>query len=155
MAEFKLVINDPKTGRSYSKAITTDVFKGKKIKDKIKGDEIGLTGYELEITGGSDKDGFPMRYDLEIPGRKKILVSKGPCVKIRRKGLRKRKTVRGNLISLNISQINLKIIKEGSKKPNEIFKVEEPKDKLKKEEKTAEIKEKVKEEKGREGQEEK
>ena len=124
MVEFKLVINDVKNGTSYSK-VTSDqesnTFKNKKIKDVVSGSNIGLKDYELEISGGSDKQGFPMRHDLEITGRKKILLTKGPGVKIRRRGMRKRKTVRGNILSLNVKQINLKVVKYGAKPLKEIF----------------------------------
>lgn len=128
MPEFKLTINDVKTGKSFQKTITgaeSDVFKGRKIKDKVAGDGFGLKGYELEITGGSDKAGFAMRYDLEGMGRKKPLLTKGPCVHIKRKGMKKRKTVIGNNLSHNITQINVKITKYGTKSINEIFGVKE------------------------------
>jgi small subunit ribosomal protein S6e len=121
MPEFKLNINDPKTGKSYSKVFDTETLENKKIKDKIQGNPFGLDGYELEITGGSDKSGFPMRHDLNISGRKKILLSKGPGVKIKRKGLRTRKTVMGNIITNTIKQINLKITTHGTKKIEDIF----------------------------------
>ena len=124
MVEFKLVINDPKTGKSYAKTISGDetyIFKNKKMKDNIAGNTFGFKNYEFEITGGSDDAGFPMRYDLNIQGRKKILLTKGPCVNIKRKGMRKRKTVRGNIVTPIISQINLKILKFGDKKVEEIF----------------------------------
>lgn len=114
MVEFKLTINDVKTGKSYQKAITTEMFKNKKIGDVVKGDDIGLSGYELMITGGSDKSGFPMYRHLKILGRKKILLSK-------EHGIKERKTVRGNLIGTDIAQINLKVVKDGEKKLGDIF----------------------------------
>ena len=123
MAEFKLVINNPKTGKSYSKMINADVLDSKKIGEKIQGNPIGLDGYELEITGGSDKAGFPMRYDLNTSVRKRILLSKGPGVNIKKKGIRKRKTIRGAIITSRIAQVNLKIAKEGTKRIEEIFNV--------------------------------
>jgi len=133
MVEFKLCINNPKNGKSYTKSINgeeTFAFKSKKIKDKVIGNTFGFKNYEFEITGGSDNAGFPMRYDLNSQGRKKVLLTKGPCVKIKRKGMRKRKTVRGNIITTFISQINLKILKEGDKKITEVLGIEEkPKEK--------------------------
>ncbi len=131
MVEFKLVINDPKSRRSFSKSVRdheADIFRGKKIKDLVKGDSLGLKGYELEITGGSDNAGFPMRYDLDTMARKRVLLTKGPGVKINIKGMKKRKTVVGSHVSTNISQINLKIVKEGEKSINEIFNVTENKE---------------------------
>src|SRR3989344_4742277 len=94
MAEFKLTINDVKTGKSYSKLVKdneADSFRNKKVKDAVSGDSIGINGYEFEITGGSDNAGFPIRPDLNMAGRKRILLTKGPGVRIKGKdGTRKR-----------------------------------------------------------------
>ena len=165
MAEAKLTINDPKTGKSYKHLVDNSQLIGKKLKEKISGDSFGLKGYELEITGGSDKAGFPMRFDLQGPQRKKILLTKGPGVKIKRKGMRKRKMVAGNEISKDTVQVNLKILKIGTKKIEEILskkeeaKEEIPKEKPKqeppKEEKKEEVKEEKKEEKEQKEQENK
>ncbi len=156
MAEIKLTINDPKTGKSYKHITEGSSLRGKKLKEKISGDLIGLKGYELEITGGSDKAGFPMRFDLPGPQRKKILLTKGPGVKLKRKGIRKRKTVAGNEISKDTVQVNLKILKVGAKKIEDILgkkeetpkeKAEEPKKEKKEETPKEEVKEGKKEEK--------
>ncbi|MBL7100605.1 MAG: 30S ribosomal protein S6e [Nanoarchaeota archaeon] len=146
MSEFKLTINDTKTGKSYNKVLDTDIFKRKKLRDKIAGDALGLKGYELEIRGGSDTSGFPMRENIEGVSKKKALLTGGVGVTIRRKGARIRKTVRGNEISLNIAQINLKIVKYGSKKIEDIFGAKSEETEEKKEVK----KEVVKEEKPKE-----
>jgi len=87
---------------------------GAKIGDKISGDSIGLEGYELEIKGGTDDAGFPMRRDVQGTLRKRILATSGTGLHIDRKGMRKRKSVRGNTISDVIAQVNLYIIKQGS-----------------------------------------
>lgn len=131
MAEFKLVINNPKTSRSYQleiKSPDADNLIGKKIKGIVRGELIGLTGYEFEITGGTDKDGFPMRPDVKGPKRAKLLLSGGTGFKPISKGHRKRKTVRGNTISGDIVQINMKTIKYGEMKLDEFFKKEEKKE---------------------------
>ncbi|MBI2673507.1 30S ribosomal protein S6e [Candidatus Woesearchaeota archaeon] len=125
MQEFRTTISDPKTGKSYNKTLNTDLFLGKRIKDKINGDDLGLKGYELELTGGSDKAGFAMRYDLSGIGRKKILAIKGTGLsKSKKRGINIRKTVKGNTVNQDIIQINLKVTKEGAKKMEEIFVVE-------------------------------
>jgi len=127
MVEFKVVISDPKTGRAYQVELSdpqANVFIGKKIGERVDGDAIGLPGYVLEITGGSDKDGFPMRRDLPGPGRRKILLSGPPGFLPTRKGMRKRKTVVGNTISPNIVQINTKIVERGRKKIEELLGLE-------------------------------
>jgi len=134
MPEFKITISDPKTGKSYNKVIDTDIFKRKKIKEKVTGDALGLKDYELEITGGSDTSGFAMRSDIEGTSKRKALLTGGVGVTILRRGSRIRKTVRGHEISLETAQVNLKIIKYGSKPVEEIFgtkkeeKKEEPKE---------------------------
>jgi small subunit ribosomal protein S6e len=115
MVTFKVVIGT-KNGKCIQKEVPepdSKGFIGKKIGDAIKGELIGLTGYEFLITGGSDHAGFPMRKDIQGPGRKRILTIEGIGVKKRRKGQRQRKTVCGNTIHNNISQINLKITQEG------------------------------------------
>ena len=127
--EFKFVISDPKTGKSYQKALNSEWFIGKKIGDKVEGNLFGLKNFELIITGGSDKAGFPMRKGVDIVGRKRILSGKGTGVKVTERGLRVRKSVRGSIISDQIAQINLKVEKHGSDKVEDILgiKKEEPK----------------------------
>lgn len=154
MASFKFVIGDPKTRKTYQIEIDQDKavgIMGKKIGDKFNGDLIGLPGYEIKITGGTDKDGFPMHPRVHGMVRKKIVLSHPPGFHPKRKGMRKRKMVAGNTVSNNIAQINCKVIKEGSKKipvllGKEETKEEKKEEKPKKEEKKSEKKEKVKEE---------
>ncbi len=130
MPNFKIVIADPKTRKAYQKEIeqTRSGLLGKKIGDKISGSSIDLPGYEFEITGGSDRDGFPMRRDVEGTGRKRIVLAGPPGFHPRLKGQRKRKSVRGNTISPDIVQVNLKVVGYGQKSLDELFgKVEEKK----------------------------
>src|SRR3989344_3759958 len=121
MAEVKFVVNDPKTGKSYQKALEENPYLNRKIGDKVSGEEMGLEGYELEISGGSDKSGCPIRYDMPGFGKKKALLSSGPTVKGLKKGQRIRKTVVGNLINEDIVQLNLKVIKAGSQSLDELM----------------------------------
>jgi small subunit ribosomal protein S6e len=86
---------------------------------------IGLAGYTGKITGGSDKNGFPMNPSLPGATRKKIFFGKGVGLKSKRKGLRVRKTVRGKLIAEDIHQVNVSVVKAGSKALADIFKKEE------------------------------
>jgi small subunit ribosomal protein S6e len=127
MADFKAVINDPKSGASYQVDVTgpqTNALVGKKIGDVIDGIYFKLPGYKLQITGGSDKDGFPMRPDLPGQQRTRLLLTGGPGFRSRTKGLRKKKTVRGNTVSPAIVQLNLKIVSNGPTPIGEIFKKE-------------------------------
>ncbi|MEK6947838.1 MAG: 30S ribosomal protein S6e [Nanoarchaeota archaeon] len=115
MAELKVVVNDPKTGKSYQKVLPDNIFNNRKVGEQVNGSELELDGYELKITGGSDKSGCPVRPDMPGFGKKSALLSKGPCVHIPYKGMRKRKTVVGNLINVDIVQLNMKVTKYGSK----------------------------------------
>jgi small subunit ribosomal protein S6e len=106
------------SGKGMSKLIEIDEkkfrFEGMKIGEIIKGGLIGFPNYEFEITGGSDSSGFPMRKDVHGPVKKRILVSKrGIGYKPRRQGERKRRTVRGNEVTFDMTLINLKVVKYG------------------------------------------
>jgi small subunit ribosomal protein S6e len=130
MVEFKAVINDVKTGKSYQVPVTghhANSLIGKKIGDVVDGIFVGLPGYKLSITGGSDKDGFPMRRDLPGVKRRRILITKGIGFRANEQGLRLRKSIRGNTISPEVAQLNLKITQFGSKPVDELIKVEEKK----------------------------
>ena len=128
---FKIVISDPKTRKAYQveKEQNQTGFIGKKIGEKISGDGIGLQGYEIEVTGGSDQQGFPMRRDVDGTGRKRILISMPPGFHPKIKGQRKRKSIRGNILSSDIMQVNVKVVKHGSKKIEELLGVKEAKKK--------------------------
>ena len=119
MADFKLVISDPKSGKSYQREVKdpdSGALIGRKIGDTVKGDEFGLAEYEFIITGGSDYCGFPMRKDVAGIARKRILAVQGIGVGKLGKGIRHKKTIAGNTVHPRISQINLKIVKEGKAK---------------------------------------
>jgi small subunit ribosomal protein S6e len=107
---FKICINEPKTKKSWQIEKEAPALIGLKIGENFEGSFIGLSGFILQITGGSDKDGFPMRYDLIGSSRKKALLSGMPGFRPKVKGLRKRKYIRGNTISLDIVQVNCKVV---------------------------------------------
>ena len=114
-------------GKGLSKLIEIDEkkfrFEGMTIGDSIKGGLVGFPNYEFEITGGSDASGFPMRKDVHGPVKKRILVSRrGVGYKPSRKGEKRRRTVRGNEITFDMTLINLKILKYGE---TELFKSKE------------------------------
>jgi small subunit ribosomal protein S6e len=138
---FKINLSE-KSGKTYKLETEAEEIIGKSLKEKIEGKEISpeLEGYEFEITGASDKSGFTAMEEIEGIALKKVLLTYGKGMKERPrkegkkkrsnkkpKGLRLRKTVRGKVISPEIVQINLKVIKEGNKKLEELFgKKEEP-----------------------------
>jgi small subunit ribosomal protein S6e len=118
MAEFKAVISDPKSGKTYQAVVSgqhANSLVGKKIGDEFDGIFVSLPGYKLVVTGGSDKDGFPMRKELQGTRRRKLLISKSQGFRPKDKGVRRRKSVRGNTISTDTIQINMKITTYGSK----------------------------------------
>ncbi len=133
---FKLVISDPKSGKSYQKEFDqTGLFVGKKLGETLSGDAFGLSGYELQIMGGSDKIGTPMRKDVEGTTSRRLLLTKGvgyrAKFKIKKdgklwydsepKGARKKKRVRGNTIGPEMIQVNLKVTKAGGTPLEQIF----------------------------------
>jgi small subunit ribosomal protein S6e len=132
---FKINIGT-KEGKTYKLESEAQMLIGKELHDKISGEDISpdLSGYEFEIAGTSDKAGFPSFEQIEGIGLKKILLTfgrgmkkrpkkegKGKRSKNRPKGLKLRKTGRGKVISEAITQVNLKLLKEGNKKLKEIF----------------------------------
>lgn len=132
---FKFNLSE-KTGKTFKLETDSEIIIDKKLHDKIEGKDISsdLEGYEFEITGASDKSGFTALKEVEGIGKKKVLLSyeKGMHIKPKKegkkkqsnptpKGLRLRKTVRGNTITNDFVQINLKVLKEGSKKLSEVF----------------------------------
>jgi small subunit ribosomal protein S6e len=122
---YKLNVSDPETGKTRKIPIDERKFRfeGMKIGDTIKGGLIGFPNYEFVITGGSDSSGFPMRKDVHGPVKKKILVSKRSTgYKPKRKGQKRRRTVRGNEITTDMTLINLKMTKRGEAK---LFELEE------------------------------
>ena len=114
--EAKIVVGT-KTGKSYNIEAKEDlaaVFIGKRIGDTVNLTPLGLKGYEVRITGGSDKCGFPMRKDIHKTGRASALLStRTTGYKPKRKGMRARKTVVGDIIDASIAQINTVVVKEG------------------------------------------
>lgn len=127
-----MIMADVKTGKSYKIEIAKDKeveFIGKKIGEKIDGGLIGAAGYELELTGGSDSSGFPMREDVSGQRKLKVLLTKGVGYRSKEKGIRKKKVVRGNTYSSLIIQINAKVSKEGPVPLDQLFKTEKKEEK--------------------------
>lgn len=124
MSMFKIVISDPETRKSFQLEVEQEKalsLIGKKIGEELNADFLGLHGYVLKITGGTDKDGFPMHPSIQGSVKKKVLLSEPPCYHPRKKGERRRKTVRGNTISSDIVQINVKVVKRGEKPLEELI----------------------------------
>ena len=120
----KIVISETKIGKSYGLEITKGMESsliGKKIGENVEGGAFGADGYVLQITGGSDTAGFPMRKDVSGPRRVGVILSKGTGITPQGKGVRAKRNVRGNIISDQIMQVNAKVVTAGSKPLEELF----------------------------------
>jgi small subunit ribosomal protein S6e len=120
MPAFKLVVSDPKTTKAESKEIKdaeARLFLGKKLGEMVDASSLGLG--TVKITGGSDKAGFPMRHDVLGGGKNYVLMTDGPGFHSVEDGVKKRKLVRGNTVTEEIYQLNLKKV-EGQTKQEPI-----------------------------------
>ena len=92
------------------------VFYEKRMSQEVPGDSLGdqWKGYVFKITGGNDKQGFPMKQGVLVAGRVRLLLSKGhSCFRERRDGERRRKSVRGCIVASDLSVLSLVIVKKG------------------------------------------
>ena len=111
------MISDPETGNAIQYELDdakTNALVGKTVGEIIAGDVLGLPGYKLKITGGSDSSGFPIRPDVHGSGKKRVLIHGAPGFRPKRKGIARRKTVRGRELSPEISQVNMRVEERGS-----------------------------------------
>lgn len=120
MAKFKVIVSDPDDGTSkvveIEEARAVSLI-GRKIGETIDGAALDLPAYKLQIMGGSDKDGFPMRPSVHGGVRRNVVLGGGAGFNPSEKGQRRRKMVRGNVISDEIVQINTKIVEKPKKPP--------------------------------------
>ena len=117
MVSFKLVLSDPKTGKSEASEIkdaNAQALIGRKIGEVLDASAIGLAG-KIMITGGSDRAGFPMRGDTLGGGKNYVLLTRGVGFRTKEEGAKKRKLVRGGMISEESYQINAKKVEEPAK----------------------------------------
>jgi small subunit ribosomal protein S6e len=121
LAQFKLVISDS-TGRSVSQELkdrAAQPLVGVRIGSVIDSSVIGISGGKVKVTGGSDKSGTPMRSDVHGGVKKYVLMSEGVGAR-NLEGGRIRKLVRGNMVTEEIYQLNMRLV-EGKlpEKPKE------------------------------------
>lgn len=94
------------------------IFYGKRMGNEVPGDDLGeeYKGYVFKVTGGNDKDGFPMKQGILVQGRVRLLMAAGhKTYRPRRKGERKRKSVRGAIVGSDIAVLALAVVKVGEK----------------------------------------
>jgi len=122
MAKFKVIVSDPQTGTS--KVIELEEARaapliGRKIGEVLDGAAVDMPATKVQIMGGSDKDGVPMKPNVHGGVRRRVVLSGGVGFKAKRGGERRRKAVRGNILTDEIVQINMKIVEQPSK-PKEV-----------------------------------
>jgi small subunit ribosomal protein S6e len=78
----------------------------------------GMQGYKIKLTGGTDKDGIPMRPDVHGSAKARVVLSGGVGYKPKNGGEKKRKVVRGNNVSAETTFLNFTIVEapKGKKK---------------------------------------
>jgi len=123
MADFQVVVGDD-DGTTYSFDVDgqdANRFVGRAIGETVDGDAVGLPGYELEITGGSDNSGRPMREDVNGADTAAILSTGGVGFRPTVDGERKRITVRGAEVSEETRQINARVSARGDESVEDLL----------------------------------
>ncbi len=123
MADFQVIVGDD-DGTTYSFEVDgqdANRFIGRSIGETVDGDAVDLPGYEVEITGGSDRAGRPMHGDIDGSETKAVLSTGGVGFDPTVDGERKRITVRGAEVSEETRQINAKIATRGDESIEELL----------------------------------
>lgn len=132
MAKFKVIVSDPETGASsiveLEEARATPLI-GRRVGEVVDGSIVNMPGHKAQITGGSDKDGFPMRPSVHGGIRRGVMLSGGVGFNPQHEGIRRRKTIRGNTITDEIAQVNMKIVEKpkGAKEAKKAKEKKKPK----------------------------
>jgi len=113
MAEFQVAVADPADGQTYQHEVDgqdANRFLGREIGEEVDGGAVGLDGYSIKLTGGSDETGRPMREDVPGAQIRERLLEGGVGFNPNRDGERKRITVRGRQVSEETAQVNATIV---------------------------------------------
>jgi small subunit ribosomal protein S6e len=127
----RIVISEA-SGKSYQAELAKDkeaMIIGRKMGESLDGNLIGAAGYVLELSGGSDSSGIPMKKDVAGSAKKFSLMSDGTGFRAADKGARRRKYVRGNTYSAEIMQVNMKVKQAGASPLDQLFPKQEKKEK--------------------------
>jgi small subunit ribosomal protein S6e len=114
-----LIISDPETGKSERVEIEDSRITpliGLKIGELLEGASAEMPGFKLKLTGGTDRDGIPMRPDVHGSAKMDIILSDGVGYNPKRKGERKRVVVRGNTVSSDTTFLNFSIVDKPKRK---------------------------------------
>jgi len=116
----KLNISNPATGAQKLLEVEDDrklrPFMDKRISQEVDASCLGdeWKGYVVRVSGGNDKQGFPMKQGILTNNRVRLLMARGTsCYRERRSGERRRKSVKGCIVDGNLSVLSLVIIKKG------------------------------------------
>lgn len=116
----KINFSNPATGQQKLVDIDDErkvrIFYEKRMAQEVAIDALGdeFKGYIVKVTGGNDKQGFPMKQGVLQPHRVRLLLSDGhSCFRKRREGQRKRKSVRGCIVASDIAVLAVAIVKQG------------------------------------------
>ena len=121
--EFKVVVSDPESGKSYQREVKDEKaarIGALKLGDEFDGVLVGLVGYTLKITGGSDKAGFPLKKGVQGMKRAMVLMEGGVGYNPRKR-VRVRKRVRGEKIAEDVVQVNTAVVKRAKKTIEELL----------------------------------
>lgn len=113
MAKFQLIVSDPKSRTSRATSLEgprAQALVGRSIGDEIDGKLLGIGNVKLRITGGTDKDGIPMRFDIQGGAKKRAVLASGVGYHPKNRGERMRKLVRGRTVTEDTLQLNTSVV---------------------------------------------
>lgn len=113
MAKFTLNVSDPKAKTTRSvplEGVRAQPLVGKGIGESVDGRLLNIGTVMLKITGGTDKDGIPMRWDIQGTAKKRALLTRGVGFKSKIDGERRRKLVRGRIVGEETMQVNSVVV---------------------------------------------
>jgi small subunit ribosomal protein S6e len=113
LAKFQLIVSDTKSKTSKATVLEgpkAQALVGKSIGEEVDGKLLGVGSLKLRITGGTDKDGIPLRFDIQGGAKKRAILSSGTGFKPTTHGERIRKLVRGRTVTEDTFQVNSVIV---------------------------------------------